>query len=160
MEYQRGPKPSGRYFEEFREGEEFVTASRTVTEADIVTFAGLSGDYNQLHTDEEFAKQTVFGGRIAHGFLGLSISSGLTDRLKHLEGTAMAFLGLTWKFTGPIKIGDTIKVRQVVSEKKETSKKDRGVIVFDMKILNQRGESVQEGQQSIMVRRRPSEEER
>lgn len=155
-----GRRPGGLYFEDFKVGEEFVTVSRTVTEADIAIFAGLSGDYNQLHTDEEFAKQTVFGGRIAHGFLGLSMASGLTDRLKHLEGTAMAFLGLTWRFTGPIRIGDTIRVKQVVSEKKETSKADRGVIVFDMKILNQKGETVQEGQQSIMVRRKSGEEGR
>jgi acyl dehydratase len=154
MEHQEGPKPSGRYFEEFREGEEFVTVARTVTEADIVTFAGLSGDYNQLHTDEEFAKRTPFGGRIAHGFLGLSIASGLTDRLKIIEGTAMAILGLTWRFTGPIRIGDTIRVIRVVREKKETTKKDRGIIVFDEKIVNQKGEVVQEGQQNIMVRRR------
>jgi acyl dehydratase len=152
------PKTQGKYFEDFQVGDEFVTVARTITEADIVTFAGLSGDYNQLHTDEEFAKKTPFGGRIAHGFLGLSISSGLSDRLKHIEGTAMAFLGLTWKFTGPIRIGDTIRVRLQVAEKKETSKKDRGVIVFNKAIINQRGETVQEGQESIMVKRKPTEQ--
>ncbi|MBW1713720.1 MAG: MaoC family dehydratase N-terminal domain-containing protein [Deltaproteobacteria bacterium] len=144
----------GFYFEDFNEGDVLVTVSRTVTETDVVIFAGLSGDYNQLHTDEEYAKTTVFGGRIAHGFLGLSIASGLTDRLKYLEGTAMAILGINWKFVGAIRLGDTIHVRVEVESKRESKKTDRGIVTFFEQIINQKGEVVQEGQQTIMVRRR------
>ena len=147
-------KSIGKYFEDFNVGDEFVTVARTVTESDVVTFAGLSGDYNQLHTDCEFAKQAGFGGRVAHGFLGLSIASGLTDRTKYLEGTALAVLGVNWKFTGPIRLKDTIKVKVVVENKRETKKSDRGIVTFYMAILNQKGEIVQEGQQTMMVRRR------
>jgi len=148
------PKTMGQYFEEFNVGDQFVTVSRTVTEADVAIFAGLSGDYNQLHTDDEFAKKSAFGGRVAHGFLGLSIASGLTDRTKYLEGTAMAVLGINWKFTGPIRLGDTIKVKVVVENKRETKKPDRGIVTFYMAILNQNDGVVQEGQQTMMVRRK------
>jgi len=151
---EKTPKNMGFYFEDFNEGDVLVTVSRTVTETDVVIFAGLSGDYNQLHTDEEYAKTTVFGGRIAHGFLGLSIASGLTDRLKYLEGTAMAILGINWKFVGAIRLGDTIHVRVEVESKRESKKTDRGIVTFFEQIINQKGEVVQEGQQTIMVRRR------
>ena len=147
-------KPAGLYFEDFNIGDTLVTVARTVTEADVTIFAGLSGDYNQLHTDEEYAKTTVFGGRVAHGFLGLSIASGLTDRLKFLEGTAMAFLGLNWKLVGAIRLGDTIHVKVTVESKRETKKPDRGIVTFFEQIVNQRGEVVQEGQQNIMVKRK------
>lgn len=110
-------RPRGRYFEEFEIGDEVETAARTVTETDVMLFAGLSGDYNQLHTDAEFARGTLFGERIAHGLLGLSIASGLASRLGFVEGTAEAFTGLEWKFRGPIKIGDTIRVRLKVQRK-------------------------------------------
>ena len=126
---------------------------RTVTETDIVLFAGLSGDYNVLHTDAEFMKQSIFGERIAHGLLGLAIQAGLFTRATQPFAT-MAFVGLRWKFKGPIKIGDTIRVRAKVLAKKETSKPDRGVITLDRKVLNQRGEVVQEGETDLMVERR------
>jgi len=147
-------KPMGFYYEDFNPGDTFVTVSRTVTEADVTIFAGLSGDYNQLHTDEEYAKTTVFGGRVAHGFLGLSIASGLTDRLKFLEGTAMAFLALNWKLVGAIRLGDTIHLKVTVESKRETKKPDRGIVTFYEQIINQHGDVVQEGQQNIMVKRK------
>ena len=106
------------YFEDFELGQEFITRSRTITEADVVAFAGLSGDFNPLHTDEEFAKKTVFGTRIAHGLLGLSIASGLINQLGIAEKTVMAFLGLNWTFKAALKFGDTISVRQRVLEKR------------------------------------------
>lgn len=147
----------GRYFEEFSVGDTFTSPARTVTEADVVTFAGLSGDYNPLHTDEEFAKTTPFGRRIAHGVLGLSITTGLMARLGLFDGTAVAFLGLDWRFTKPIFIGDTIHFEMEVLEKRETRHPDRGVLVRGVKLLNQRGEVVQEGTMTIMVRRKPAE---
>ena len=142
-----------RYFDEIEVGEEYVSPGRTVTEADIVIFAGLSGDYNVLHTDAEFMKKSIFGERIAHGLLGLAIQSGLLGRGMRPYAT-LALLGLRWKFKGPIKIGDTITVRAKVIEKRETSKKDRGIITLQRQVLNQRGEVVQDGETDVMVERR------
>jgi len=145
----------GRYYEEFSMGESFTTRARTITESDIVTFAGLSGDYNPLHTDEEFAKKTPFGKRIAHGLLGLSVQSGLSQGMGITEGTTIAFLGLTWNFKAPVFIGDTIHVVQTVDEMRETKKPERGIITFGCQVINQRGEVVQEGTKTLMVRRKP-----
>ena len=146
-------EPESRYFDEIEIGEEFLSPGRTVTEADIVMFAGLSGDYNVLHTDAEFMKSSIFGERIAHGLLGLSMSSGLLSRAMR-PFAIIAFMELRWKFKGPIKIGDTIKVRAKVLSKKETSKPDRGVITLKREVVNQRGEVVQEGETDLMVSRK------
>ncbi|MBI4588993.1 MAG: MaoC family dehydratase N-terminal domain-containing protein [Candidatus Rokubacteria bacterium] len=144
-----------RYFEEIEVGEEYLSPGRTVTETDIVVFAGLSGDYNVLHTDAEFMKTSIFGERIAHGLLGLAIQSGLLTRGMRPYAT-LAFLGLRWKFKGPIKIGDTIRVRAKVIEKRETSKKNRGIVTLQRQVLNQQDEVVQEGETDVMVERRGS----
>jgi len=141
-------------WDDFEVGQELVTDSRTVTEADIVAFAGLSGDYNPLLVDAEFARSTPFGERIAHGLLGLAISSGLVSRTGAIEGTTLAFLGTEWRFTKAVKIGDTLTVRSRVQDKRETSKPDRGIVVFAAQILNQHGEVVQEGTQTLLMRRR------
>ncbi len=148
-------RPPGRYFEEFEIGDTVETVSRTITETDIVLFAGLSGDYNQLHTDAEFAKGTLFGERIAHGLLGLSITSGLAARLGFAEGTAQAFTGLEWKFRGPIKIGDTIRARFEVRQKKEMQRLGGGFVTFDVAVLNQRDEKVQKGTWTLLVKSAP-----
>jgi acyl dehydratase len=144
------------YFEDFEIGREYVTRSRTITEADVVAFAGLSGDFNPLHTDEEFAKKTMFGTRIAHGLLGLSIASGLINQMGIAEGTVMAFLGMTWSFKGALKFGDTITVRQRVADRRETSKQDRGILRMAISVFNQHGEVVQEGEHTLMIKRRGS----
>jgi acyl dehydratase len=144
-----------RYFEDIEVGEEYESPGRTVTETDIVLFAGLSGDYNVLHTDAEFMKKSIFGERIAHGLLGLAIQSGLFYRAGPAYAT-LAFLGLRWKFKAPIKIGDTIRVRARVTAKRETSKPDRGIVVVERQVLNQRDEVVQEGETELMVERRPA----
>jgi acyl dehydratase len=143
-----------QYFEDIRVGDEYLSPGRTVTEADIVAFAGLSGDYNVLHTDAEFMKSSIFGERIAHGLLGLAIQSGLGTRAMPRPFATIAFLGLRWRFKGPIKIGDTVKVQIKVTDKRETSKPDRGIVVLLRSVLNQRGEVVQEGETDIMVERR------
>ncbi|HEV8640466.1 MAG TPA: MaoC/PaaZ C-terminal domain-containing protein [Methylomirabilota bacterium] len=142
-----------RYFEDIQLGEEYESPGRTVTETDIVLFAGLSGDYNVLHTDAEFMKQSIFGERIAHGLLGLAVQAGLFTRATQAYAT-LAFVGLRWKFKGPIKIGDTIRLWARVIAKKETAKPDRGLITLERKVLNQRGEVVQEGETDLMVERR------
>jgi len=107
--------------------------------------------------DEEFGKKTMFGTRIAHGLLGLSVASGLINQMGIGEGTVMAFLGLTWNFKGAIRFGDTITAHQRVAEKRETSKKDRGILRMSITVLNQNGEVVQDGEHVLMVKRRNTE---
>jgi acyl dehydratase len=142
------------YFDDFFVGQEFVTKARTVTEADIVNFAALSWDTNQLHTDVEYAQKTPFGERIAHGMLGLVIHAGLAQMLGIMEGTIVAFLGLTWNFLLPIKIGDTIHVVQRVKELRETSNPDRGILIFEKELVNQKGEVVQKGATTVLMARK------
>jgi acyl dehydratase len=145
----------GLHFEEFQIGDQIESPGRTITEADVATFAGLSGDYNQLHTDAEFCRDTLYGERIAHGLLGLSIASGLAARLGFVEGTAQAFTGLDWKFRGPMKIGDTIRGRFGVMKKRKMSSLGGGFVVFSVTVLNQRDETVQKGTWTLLVKSTP-----
>jgi acyl dehydratase len=147
---------TGLYYEEFQVGQKIVSVGRTVTESDIVTFAGLSGDYNQLHTDAEFSSKGNFGQRIAHGLLGLSITSGLALRTGFLEGTVIAFREVSeWKFTKPVFIGDTIHAEMVVSDTKPYPRLNGGSvsIVFDVK--NQKEETVMKGTWVVIVASKP-----
>jgi acyl dehydratase len=144
----------GRYFEEFEIGDSMVSPGRTITEADIVAFCGLSGDFNELHSNVEYAKGSLFGKPVAHGLLGLAIASGLSGRLGFLEGTAQAFMGLEWKFKRPIFAGDTIHVRATVAQKKEVKSLKGGVVVLDVAVLNQNHEVVQEGQWTVLMKSR------
>lgn len=146
---------TGLYWEEWQPDAEFKSPARTVTETDIVTFAGLSGDYNPLHVNEEFCKSTPFGGRIAHGPLIYAIAAGLLFQLHLYDDTLIAFLGFEeLKFTKPVKPGDTIHARIKVLEKRETSRPDRGIMKRRLQVLNQRGEVVQEGIQAFMLKRK------
>lgn len=147
-----GYRPRGMYFEEYQIGTEVVTQGRTITETDIVNFAGLSGDFNTIHTDAKFAKTTPFGDRIAHGLLGLSVATGLANQLGFLDGTVIAFTGLEWKFKGAIKIGDTIHVTAKVKQTKGMRAAGGGFVVFDARVLNQRDEVVQQGEWSVLVK--------
>ena len=124
-----------RYFDDFKMGEKIITKGRTITEADIVLFAAFSGDWHQLHTNVEFAKNGPFGDRIAHGFLVLSVASGLMG----LEGMAIvAFYGMdNVRFVGPTRIGDTIHLEMEVPEKKERDEKS-GVVSLKITIKNQK----------------------
>jgi acyl dehydratase len=127
----------GRFFSEFEVGQAFVSVGRTVTEADVVMFAGLSGDYNPLHTDATFAAQTPFGQRVAHGMLAASISTGLGQTLGIFEGTTLALLGQTFEYKGAIFFGDTIRLRLVVDTLTPSSKGGKGVVLFRSEILKQ-----------------------
>ncbi len=146
----------GLYFEEFAVGDNITSAGRTVTESDIVAFAALSGDWNTIHTDAEYARSTMFGERIAHGLLGLSIASGLAVRLGFIDGTVIAFMGLDWKFRAPIKIGDTIHVVAQIIEKKPMPRLGGGIIVLNVDVLNQRGETTQKGTWNMLVKMKPA----
>jgi acyl dehydratase len=146
---------SGKFFDEWVIGEEYMTPSRTITETDVVMFAAMSGDYNELHTSEEFMKNSQFGRRIVHGLLGLAISHGLLFRTGLTEGTAIAFLGVeSWKFEAPIFFGDTIRVKMKVTEKKPSkSKPDRGIVKLFMEVIKQDETVVQSGFKIIMIKR-------
>jgi acyl dehydratase len=143
---------SGLYFSEFSVGQELETPARTMTESDIVQFAGLSGDYNPLHTDAEFAKDTPYGERIAHGLLGLSMASGLAARAGFIEGTAQAFIGVDWKFKAPILVGDTIRLHVTVKRKRAVPSMGGGMVVFSLEVLNQEDEITQEGEWTLLIR--------
>lgn len=146
----------GKYYEDFVVGEEFESPGRTVTEADLVIYAGLSGDYNQLHTDEEYCKKvSIFGKRIVHGLFGLTLVEGLKSRLGLFEGTSIASLEWRWKFLKPLFIGDTIKVRWRIADKRETKKPDRGIVTEFVQLVNQNDEVLAEGEHLVMMRRRP-----
>ncbi|MFQ5922593.1 MAG: MaoC/PaaZ C-terminal domain-containing protein [Anaerolineales bacterium] len=143
----------GLTFEQFEVGEKFVSQSRTVTEADVVTFAGLSGDFNPLHTDALFASETPFGERIAHGMLIASMATGMSNWTGVFEGTTIALMEQVIRYKGVVKLGDTIHLELAVAAKKETSKSDRGVVTFDTQVINQEGTTVIEGQWVLMMRR-------
>ena len=146
-------QPRGLYFEDYDDSLDIISAGRTVTETDIVQFCQISGDWNQLHCDAEYAKTTPFGQRIAHGLLGLSIGTGLGGSMGFIEGTAIAFLGLSWKFVKPILIGDTIRLRVRLNKKRPVSP-EAGMVVIDAEIVNQRDEVTQKGEWTVMVKRR------
>ena len=148
---------SGKFWEELEVGQEFWTGGRTVTEGDVLAFSGLTGDFNPLHVDEEFARTSPFGTRVPHGPLIHDMYLGLLDRLGLLAGTALAFLELRWKFLAPVLVGDTIHARVVVGAKREVSKPDRGIVTFAVTLFNQRGEPVQEGEHTLLLARNAKE---
>ena len=143
----------GLTFEQFNVGDTFVSQGRTVTEADVVAFAGLSGDFNPLHTDAAFAGQTPFGERIAHGMLVAAMATGMANWTGVFEGTTLALMEQTVRYKGAVKFGDTVRLELKVAEKKETSKSDRGIVFFEAQVLNQDGLAVQEGRWTLMMRR-------
>ena len=146
----------GLFFEQFQPGLRFVTAARTITEGDIVTFAGLSGDYNQIHTDAEFSKGTPFGQRVAHGLLVLSIASGLAMRSGVLEGTVLAFREINnWKFSSPVFIGDTVRVELEIIETKALPRLGGGAVVIELAVKNQRNETTMKGSWTALVANQP-----
>jgi acyl dehydratase len=149
------------YFEDFEVGATFSTAARTITESDVMTFAGLSGDFNPLHVDREFSNSGPFGEPIAHGLLVLAVASGLGVQTGIYTGTNLAFLGLEdWKFVGAVKFGDTIRMESTVIETRRTSKRDRGVVRIKQEIRKQDGEVVQTGIfVSLMAARTTGDEE-
>jgi len=146
----------GLYFEEFVVGRKITTVGRTVAESDIFIFAGFSGDYNQIHTDAEFAKSTPFGQRVAHGLLGLSIASGLAMRTGVLEGTVIAFREINnWKFIAPVFIGDTLHVEMEVAETKALPRIGGGSVVITLDVKKQSGETAMKGNWTVLVMSRP-----
>lgn len=142
----------GLYFEQFIEGLTIETRARTITESDIVTFAGLSGDYNPMHTDAESAKNNPFGARIAHGALIFSIATGLLYQSNVLENTVLAFRGFEVKLSLPTYIGDTIRAVATVKEKKLMRGTGGGLVTLEVKVTNQKNETIQRGEWVILMK--------
>lgn len=148
-----GPK----YLDELHVGDVFYTASRTITEADVVMFAGLTGDYTEIHTSQTMAESTQFGQRIAHGILVLAYAHGLFMTTKLTTPTGIALAGIEdWKFKAPVFFGDTIQVKVSISDIiPSRSKIDRGIVKFFFEVLKQDGSVVQQGTKVIMMKRSP-----
>ncbi|MGD8805867.1 MAG: MaoC/PaaZ C-terminal domain-containing protein [Chloroflexota bacterium] len=149
-------KPRGLYFEEIEVGKSVVTTGRTITEGDIVSFAGLSGDFNQLHVDAVYAEAGEFGQRVAHGLLVVSITTGLIVQTGLMEGTVHAFRELEWKFSRPVFIGDTIHADLTVTETKPLPRLGGGNATAKVTVYNQHNQVVQRGTMVLLVRGKPA----
>jgi len=148
--------PMGYFYDEAQVGDVHVTAARTITEADIVNFGGIIGDYNPLHFDAEYMKSSMFGQRIAHGMLTLSFATGLVNSLGANLKTILAFRGLEFTFKAPVFIGDTIHVEVTTIEKADAPKFNGGWLTQAVKIIKQDGTVVQEGKWTALIAARPS----
>ncbi|MGQ9460217.1 MAG: MaoC/PaaZ C-terminal domain-containing protein [Candidatus Bathyarchaeaceae archaeon] len=147
------------YLEDFKVGEKAVSPGRTVTEADIVMFAALSGDWTELHTNAEYMKNSIFGQRIAHGMLTLSIASGLGMRTGATRPEVLAFLGMDKvRLIAPVFIGDTIRIEsEVIEARPSKSRPGAGILRFKNTVKNQRDEDVATWETALLVSMRPKE---
>ena len=148
----------GYRYDDLHVGMSFRSPGRTITEADIVGFAGLTGDYSELHTSDVYAKHSQFGRRVAHGMLGLAFAHGLMwPRTGELRETAVAFLGISdWRFVGPIFVGDTLFVDYRIAELRDSrSKPTQAIATFDVVLVNQDGQVVQRGRKALLVSKVP-----
>ena len=149
--------PRGMYFEEFVAGQRIITAGRTITEADVVGFAGISGDYNQIHVDVDYSQKAPFGQRVAHGLLVLSVVSGLAVQTGVMEGTVLAFREINeWKFSKPVYFGDTIHAELDVRETKPLARLGGGSVLIEIAAKNQKNETVMKGMWTVLIASRSS----
>jgi len=144
------------YFEDFEVGETFESVGRTVTEADFVLHSAFSGDWTELHTNQVYAEESMFGKRIAHGPMTFILATGFVYRCGFLERTVVAFLGMNYMdIPAPVHMGDSISLDMEVTEKKEfSSRDDAGLVVIDSSMTNQDGEEVFAGDMKFMIKRR------
>lgn len=156
MSIRKLARSGGLHFDEFEVGDAVESVGRTITETDIVNFAALSGDWNLIHSDAEYARTSLFGQRVAHGLLVLSIASGLAVRLGFMEDTVLAFRGLEWKFSMGVFAGDTIRLRVTVDAKKPMPRLGGGLVNFKLEVLNQRNEVVQRGTWEMLCKALPA----
>ena len=147
-------QPRGLYFEDFTIGQEIVTRGRTITEADVVNFAGVTGDYNQIHVDDKFAKAFDFGQRIAHGMLVQSVAVGLAVMSGFIEGTVLAFRELNCKFSKPVFFGDTVHARLEIVEKKAFRRLGGGNVTIKFRVISGDDNVVQRGEWVMLVKSR------
>lgn len=149
---------SAVYFEDISVGDRIVTGRRTIIEADIMAFAGVSGDFNPLHTDEVFVREnTPFDGRIAHGVLGIAVTTGL--RSEYDDWQVIAFLECNRKFTGPIYPQDTVHaVYEVTEARASKSKPGTNVVILSVQLVNEGGDVVQTGTDVVLVASRKEQQ--
>ena len=147
--------PRGLYFEEFEVGRTLRTRGRTITEADLLQFAALTGDFNPMHTDAEYSRDSFMGQRVAHGMLTISYAVGQAYQLGILERTVLGFRGLEMKFSSPVYIGDTIHAELKVAETKAARRLGGGVVTLDIRILKQDGAVAQKGSLSLLMMSKP-----
>ena len=150
--------PMGYRYADLQVGMAFRSPGRTITDADLVAFAGLTGDYSELHTSDVYAKASQFGRRVAHGMLGLAYAHGLMwARTGELRETAVAFLGISdWKFLGPIFVGDTIFVNYVIAELRDSkSRPTQAIATFDVAVVTQDDRIVQQGKKALLLSKVP-----
>jgi acyl dehydratase len=150
----------GYRYEDLFVGLQFRSPGRTITDADLVAFAGLTGDFSELHTSDVYAKKSQFGRRVAHGMLGLSYAHGLMwARTGEFRETAVAFLGISdWRFIGPIYIGDTIFVNYTLVELRDSkSRPTQAIATFDVELVKQDGTLVQRGRKALLLSKVPLE---
>lgn len=147
------------YFEDFESDAQAESGARTITETDVMTFASLTGDFVKLHTDEEFAKTTTYGRRIAHGALVFSVSMGLATQMHLFDDTIIAFAGVDkLRFVAPVFFGDTVRVVKKVVERKAVGA-TQGIITFDSRVLNQHGALVVAYRDRLLIKRRSAKTE-
>ncbi len=147
--------PRGLYFEEFEIGALLRTRGRTITEADLMQFAALTGDYNPMHTDAEYCRDSFMGQRVAHGMLTVSYAIGQAYQLGILERTVLGFRGLEMKFSNPVYIGDTIHAELKVASTKAARRLGGGIVVLELRIIKQDGTLVQKGSLSLLMQSQP-----
>lgn len=150
----------GYRYDDLFVGMRFRSPGRTITDADLVGFAGLTGDYSELHTSDVYAQSSQFGRKVAHGMLGLAYAHGLMwARTGELRETAIAFLGIDgWKFLGPIFVGDTIFVDYELAELRDSrSRPTQAIATFEVKVVKQDGSTVQQGRKALLVSKVPLE---
>lgn len=148
----------GYRYADLHVGMAFRSPGRTITDADLVAFAGLTGDFSELHTSDVYAASSQFGRRVAHGMLGLAYAHGLMwARTGELRETAIAFLGIgDWKFVGPIFIGDTIFVDYRIAELRDSqSKPTQAIATFDVEVVKQDGTVAQRGRKALLLSKVP-----
>lgn len=148
------------YYEDLEVGMVLKSPARTVTETDLVTFCMVSGDWNPIHSDEEFAKVTHYGRRVVHGLFGISLLTGLMDRSGWFANSAVAMLGIEeWKFLEPLFVGDTVHCQLTIGSLRLTKDGARAVVSRTFRLVNQRGDIVQQGEMPVLVRPRGGDQE-
>jgi acyl dehydratase len=141
------------YYEDLSLGQTFTSQYRTITETDLIHFALLSGDWNPIHTDKEFARRICYGQPVVYGMLGITVLTGLMDRMGWFHGLAIAMLGIRdWKFNAPIFVDDPVHFVMEIVAKRQTSSGDCGIVERKFTLLNQRGEVVQGGYLDVFIR--------
>lgn len=151
----RKDRPLGKFFEEFEVGQKMISRGRTITEADIMQFGTLTGDFNPMHFDAAYMQDHLLGQRVAHGMLTVSYAVGQAYQLGFMEQTVLSFRSIEMKFSIPVFIGDTVHVEIEVTATKPARRLGGGIVTFDVRIVNQQGKAVQKGTWTVLMASRP-----